>query len=246
MPTLEALILLSLTIVVWSVSSRRWQRQFVLPLAVVLTFYLVGTSSFAVSLANWGLTFSLPIDTGELVEDIVVLGRGADFQNQRVETVDQLWHVGRTPKIFVSGMMDAQLIIERLKNRGIPSQSLNGEGCSQTTEENAQFTAAIIAPQGVQKILLVTDPPHMLRSVLLFRSFGFTVIPHSSPLPSYWSSKDQMMIVLREYFGLMKYAFTNRFRQRSPTELEQISKEALKKVSEWNCSVGVKTEFGKT
>ncbi len=242
MPTLEALILLSLIIVVWSVSSRRWQRRFVLPLAVVLTLYLLGTSSFVVSLANWGLTFSLPTDTGELVDDIVVLGRGADFQNQRVETVDQLWQIGRTPKIFVSGMMDAQSIVERLKNRGIPSQSLNGEGCSRTTEENAQFTAAILAPQGVQKILLVTDPPHMLRSFLLFHSFGFTVIPHSSPLPAYWSSKDRMMTVLREYFGLMKYASTNRFRLRSPTELKQLSQEALKKVSEWNCRVEAKTE----
>lgn len=242
MPTLEALILLSLTIVIWSVSSRKWRRRFVLPLAIVLTFYVLGTSAFMVSLANWGLTFSLPIDTGELVDDIVVLGRGVDFQNQRVETVDQLWQIGRTPKIFVSGMMDAQPIIERLQNRGIPSRSLNGEGCSQTTEENAQFTAAILAPQGVQKILLVTDSPHMLRSFLLFRSFGFTVIPHLSPLPADWSSKEQMMAVLREYFGLMKYAFTNRFRQRSPTELKQVSQEALKKVSEWNCRVEAKAE----
>ena len=237
MSTLEALILLSFIMVTWSISSRRWQRRFVLPLAVVLTFYLVGTSSFAVSLANWGLTFSLPIDTGELVDEVVVLGRGADFQSQRVDTVDQLWQMGRAPRIFVSGMLDAQPITERLKNRGIPSQSLSGEGCSQTTEENAQFTAAILAPQGVQRILLVTDSPHMLRSVLLFYSFGFIVIPHSSPLPSGWSSKAQMMRALREYSGLVKYAATNSFRRRSPTELEQTSKEALKKVSEWHCRV---------
>ncbi len=133
--------------------------------------------------------------------------------------------------------MDAQSIVERLKNRGLPGQSLSGEGCSRTTEENAQFTAAVLSPQGVRKILLVTDAPHMLRASLLFRGYGFTVIPHSSPPPSYLSTKDQMLTIIREYVGLMQYALTNRFKQRTSPELTQLSKEALKRISEWNCRV---------
>lgn len=51
------------------------------------------------------------------------------------------------------------------------------EGRAHDTHENALFSAAMLAPAGVHRIILVTGAMHMARSVDEFRSAGFEVIP---------------------------------------------------------------------
>ncbi|AIC22624.1 MULTISPECIES: YdcF family protein [Pseudomonas] len=51
------------------------------------------------------------------------------------------------------------------------------EGRSRTTWENAQFTAQVLEPQGVKRIVLVTQAWHMQRAVWSFEQAGFTVVP---------------------------------------------------------------------
>ena len=162
------------------------------------------------------------------------MGRGNLLRNRRVEIAAQLWQAKRAPLIFASGMSDAPQVIELLKAKGIPRQKLSGESCSQSTEENALFTAAVLHPQGIQQILLITDPPHMLRSILTFHSLGFTVIPHTSPLPPNLSSAQKTFLVFREYLGMVSYAFLGRFQQRSDSELKH-PPAVLEKLSTWHC-----------
>lgn len=51
------------------------------------------------------------------------------------------------------------------------------ETASRTTLENARLSAAMLRPEGVNHILLVTTAAHMPRSVLAFEAAGFTVLP---------------------------------------------------------------------
>ncbi|AZE38588.1 Uncharacterized DUF218 membrane protein [Pseudomonas chlororaphis subsp. aureofaciens] len=51
------------------------------------------------------------------------------------------------------------------------------EGRSRTTWGNAQFTAQVLEPQGVKRIVLVTQAWHMRRAVWSFEQAGFTVVP---------------------------------------------------------------------
>lgn len=51
------------------------------------------------------------------------------------------------------------------------------EGGSATTWENAAKTYALLHPQGVDRIVLVTQALHMPRALLAFRQAGFTVLP---------------------------------------------------------------------
>ena len=234
---MEALILLTLLGIFGLVSTRRWRRRVLKPMAILLLVGLLVTSPWMVQLATWGLTVPLPADRGEHADAIVVLGRGEALQGRRVDRVHQLWQTGRAPRVFASGMMDAQPIIERLQQKGLPGSVLSGEDCSQTTEENALYTAAILYPQGVRKIILLTDTPHMLRSFLLFHSVGFTVIPHLSPLPIQWKALQQMTAILREYAGIVHYALMGRFKQRSTAELEHPPAAILEKFTEWHCRV---------
>ncbi|MEO0854806.1 MAG: YdcF family protein, partial [Cyanobacteria bacterium J06648_11] len=133
------------------------------------------------------------------------------FRRSRVELAQQLWESKRAPRIFTSGRGDASAMREGLARRGVPIVALGAEDCSQTTDENARFTAAELQPQGIRSILLVTDGPHMMRSLLTFRSLGFSVSPHPSPSPEVLSPPREALVVLQEYAGLLAYGVRGRY-----------------------------------
>lgn len=223
----------------WFVSSQRWRRRVLKPaFPIALVYFLISfplTASWLVDIAIGTLVLPVPADTRETTDMIIVLGRGEFQRNERVKTSKELWEAKRAPSIFVSGMSDVQPMIEKFEEQGIPRSLLSGENCSQTTEENALFTSAVLNSQDIHKILLVTDPPHMLRSLLLFRRVGFDVIPHLSPLPSKWNYKARRLIVAREYLGLLEHFLTGRFNSGNTSDLQHPLKEIIEKISDQKC-----------
>ena len=235
MKILIVLILLPIFIwILWLVSSRKRRRQFVLPLAGVILAILVIISPLGVGLGLWGLISLVPPDSGERADSIVVLGRGGGgWRDSRINTVKELWKSNRAPQIFVSGNSDAQKIVQILEEFGIPSNKLSGEECSQTTEENAVFTSAFLNPKGIKKSILVTDPAHMLRSILMFQTFGFHIIPYFSPLPFPYQIKH----ILREYAGLVTYFLSGNFSPLSANSINNPPVNVTQRISEWRCQV---------
>lgn len=181
---------------------------------LLLATYLLLISPPGVSASSQLLVNLLPRDSGDRADAIVILGRGGELRPQRVQVAADLWKADRAPIVFASGRGDAVEMGRSLEGQGIPTAAIDGEPCSRTTEENALFTALLLKPRHVQRIVLVTDPPHMLRSLLTFRSLGFGVIPHFSPLPPNFDIRQQAALVFREYFGLMSYGALGRFWRR--------------------------------
>jgi uncharacterized SAM-binding protein YcdF (DUF218 family) len=50
------------------------------------------------------------------------------------------------------------------------------EGSSENTYENAQYSAKILLPYGIRRILLVTDAMHIPRASMVFSKAGFDVV----------------------------------------------------------------------
>jgi len=218
-PLLITLIVLVIVVLFWLIRKARWRRWGKNPKLLLLLFGLTATLPLLFFVATKLLVVALPSDPGTKADAIVVLGRGGgEFYERRVNLAANLWKAGRSPLIFVSGITDAPSLMEQLEAKGIPRRSLDGENCSLTTAENAIFSAAILQPQGVRRILLVTDEPHMLRSMLVFRAHGFTVIPRTTPLPSYMSLKEKAFFTFREYSGLISYGLRGLFFQQNSSE----------------------------
>lgn len=192
----------------------RWSRRLTQGVIALTVICLLVTSPPGVALATQALSSAVPKAEGN-ADVIVVLGRGPKLGGDRVSVAANLWRAKRAPKLFVSGRGDSGVMALQLESLGIPKTTIDGEDCSLTTEENAQFTARVLSPEGLKKILLVTDAPHMLRSLLTFRSFGFDVVPVASPLPSDLSYRERASIAFREYGGLIVYILKGRFFERS-------------------------------
>lgn len=213
------LLLVALTIrwIIRQSWCKRWlsnRKNLVLLTGVTATLVLL------LSVADKGLTLFLPADPGTKTDAIVILGRGTEFGRLRVDVAIKLWLAKRAPVIFHSGMGDTPRMLPLLEKKGIPRQVLDGENCSMTTPENAIFSAAILKTRGIKNILLVTDGPHMQRSILDYTDEGFTVIPHISPIPNNMNFMDKSFLTFREYLFLTAASIRRVFHGERPHELD--------------------------
>ena len=209
-PLIWATIVVALASLPWVLKRNHWKKPVVALGIILMLGYLAVISPVASWLGTQMLVGFLPADAGEKADAIVVLGRGEQQNPVRAEIAGSLWHAQRAPLIFTSGRQDAPLIAQLIQQE-FPKAMVEGEPCSLTTDQNAEFTASLLRPLGIKKIILVTDPPHMWRSLLTFQSFGFEVIPHLSPLSKSTDPATKKFMVFRETAGLLSYGLMGRY-----------------------------------
>ena len=203
----------------------KWRKRSLIYGSTALFLYLLLVTPVLSSLGSYFLARNLPPNSTESADAIVVLGRG-DYQNDiRAKLSAELWRNQRAPLMFASGRTDTPIIINLWQQAAPPidSSAIAGEPCSLTTEQNAQFTAALLWPRGVRKIILMTDQLHMRRSQLLFESFGFTVIPHVIPFQTSNPARTHFLAI-RETIGLISYGLQGRYHLKEIPPTSVISK----------------------
>jgi len=200
----------------WVWRNGKWRWWVSMLAGLLLAAYLIAPLPSVLAQAEHLLLQLTPQDDGHPAEVAVILGRGPE--RSRITEAVALWQEGRVPLLFASGHTDGPRMAQQLQGAGIPDAAIQFEGCSQTTDENAHFTAAYLKAQGIQRMILITDPPHLLRSWLSFRSLGFEVVPHPSAMMKS-NQRDpyaQALTIYREYAGLVSYALRGRFWPRHP------------------------------
>lgn len=134
------------------------------------------------------------------------------FTLERVHAGARLAKQTGLPVLLSSGKPDgfdpteAEVMREMLaRDFGVEARWLEDE--SRNTVENAEFTARILLPQKVRRIILVTSAFHMRRSLLAFERAGFVVLPApvnpiSSPPVRRWGDYvPNAPALLRSYYA---------------------------------------------
>lgn len=127
-----------------------------------------------------------------------------------------LYRDGKAPLIvLVSGGDEPELLAGMLRAQGVPDHAIVLVSGSGSTYEDALLSAPVLRARGVGRILLVTFPMHMPRTVAVFHHQGLAVDPAPSIartasaaragwLPqrrALWRSER----CLHEYLGLLYY-----------------------------------------
>lgn len=238
--TLLFMVLLALLWVVPKLipGSKTWirQRKFLKRLLIAaLVLYWITISPLGASALTFPLTTALPPDLGQPADAIVVLTRNEKDEGRRYETALDLYQQGRSPRLFVTSRHNLERTAELLEQRGIPLSVLSATNCARTTKDEAESIATILGPQGVETIILITDPAHLRRATLTFEGYGFSVIPYAETAPIPHARRS--LLALREYPALVSYLLLGRFRPESPDALKNPPTEMLEKVRERRCAI---------
>lgn len=125
-------------------------------------------------------------DQARPVDAIVVLG-AAQYDGRpspqlaaRLDHVVEIWPDGLAPTVIVTGgnqpgdrFTEAETSAAYLVERGVPADAILMEDTGSTTYESMEMVVELLAGSG-ERVLIVTDPYHALRSRLIAQELGLT------------------------------------------------------------------------
>ena len=121
------------------------------------------------------------------VDAIVVMG-AAQYDGRpspqlaaRLDHVVELWDQGLAPVVVVTGgkrpgdrFTEAEASARYLEARGVPASAILAEDEAHNTYDSLVGVHDLLAARGIDRVLLVTDPYHSLRSRLIAEELGIT------------------------------------------------------------------------
>lgn len=155
----------------------------------------------------------------------IVLGAAAsddgvsEVYKQRLNHAIKLYTDNCVEKIIVTGgkgdgnsFSDAFIARDYLVSQGIPEEIIILEEQSTITQENLENSKKIMDEEGYKTALVVSDPLHMKRAMLLAKDIGINAYPSPTQSSAYKSLKTKIPFVARETFFYVGYKWYRIFR----------------------------------
>jgi uncharacterized SAM-binding protein YcdF (DUF218 family) len=131
-------------------------------------------------------------DRAQASDAIVVLGaaqywgRPSPVLRARLDHAMGLWRRGLAPRLVLTGGVgvgdttsEAAVSRKYVVSAGIPDSAILLETSGRTTRESLRSVARMLESRDIKRVILVSDPFHMLRLDILARRFG--LVPYTSP-----------------------------------------------------------------
>lgn len=142
----------------------------------------------------------------------------SEVYKQRLNHGVYLYQNHYVTKIIVTGGMgdgndftDAYMARKYLESVGVPGDVIIEEDTSTITQENLENAKEIMEEYGYQSALIVSDPLHMKRSMLLAKDAGIDSFSSPTQSSAYKSMKTKIPFVARETFFYIGYKWYRLF-----------------------------------
>lgn len=119
--------------------------------------------------------------------------------------------------IFTGGIGEGDSISEAQAGKnyalsmGIPEDAILIEEYSHITEENMKNAKIIMDEHGLQTALIVSDPLHMKRAMLMAKDYSITAYSSPTKTTMYQSTKTKLPFLAREIVMYIGYRFVRIF-----------------------------------
>ncbi|BAY21620.1 hypothetical protein NIES2100_13760 [Calothrix sp. NIES-2100] len=191
-------------------SKKRW---LMLILLAFISALLLAIASTAISIYLYGNKVDTTKADAAIVLGAAVWGdEPSPVFRERINHAINLYknqHVNQI--IFTGGVGEPNEAAEAIigKNYALARQvKLNDiltETESRTTYQNLKNARAVVATYKLNKFLIVSDPLHLKRAVLMARNLGMDAYPSPTPTTRYSSFRSQMDFLIRETFFYFVY-----------------------------------------
>lgn len=186
-----------------------WKAAALLLLAAILACTILN----AVSIWNYG-----KIDEKCSADAAIVLGAGTSdgkvspVFRERLNHGIWLYQNGYIKKLILTGgygsgneYSDSYAAKQYVVSMGIPARDILLEEKSVITQENIKYAAEIMKNKNYRTAILVSDPLHMKRAMLMARDAGIEAYSSPTPTTRYISLKNKLMFLGREVFFYIGY-----------------------------------------
>ena len=137
---------------------------------------------------------------------------------ERINHGITLYEEGFVDKIIVTGgapdgseMSEASVAKKYLLEQGVPDNVVLTEDTSTITQENLENSKVIMDEYGYETAIIVSDPLHMKRAMLLAEDAGITAYSSPTPTTRYVSLRTKIPFLLRETFCYIGYQWCRLF-----------------------------------
>ena len=150
---------------------------------------------------------------GATADVALVLGAAVDDDTPspvfaaRLDHAIALYGEDRVAKLMLTGgrsdedsLSEAAVGREYAIARGVDADDILTEEISRTTRQNILEAQRVMTGEGVQTALVVSDPLHLRRAMLMTRSLGLEAQPSATPHTRYRSWQTKAPFLLREVY----------------------------------------------
>jgi len=155
----------------------------------------------------------------------IVLGAAAyphapsPVYKERLNHAVDLYNDGTVDYILLTGgygrgntRSDAAIGAEYVIGKGVPESAILLEEASTVTEENLKNAAEIMEEKELKTALVVSDPPHMKRAMLLAKDAGITAYSSPTHTSLYQGGEETFKFFVRETFYYIGYKWIRIFK----------------------------------
>lgn len=186
-------------------------------LVLSILFYLIFT---AISIVSYGKT------DGKANSDVaIVLGAGTSngevspVYRERINHGIWLYENDYVDYLILTGgigegnnVSDAYIAKQYALSKSVPEQAIFIEEKSTITEENLENAKAIMDENSFDTAIIVSDPLHMKRAMLMAGDYGIDACSSPTPTTMYRSFKTKIPFLAREEFFYIGYSIVRVFR----------------------------------
>lgn len=164
------------------------------------------------------------MDEKRAADTAIILGAAADengpspVYRERINHGIELYNDGYVGKLIMTGgtgegntHSDAYIAKQYAVSQGIPDGDILTEDTSTITQENLENSKLIMDENGFDTAIIVSDPLHMRRAMLLARDAGITAYSSPTPTTMYVSAKTKFPFLAREVFFYIGYKWWRLF-----------------------------------
>ena len=181
-------------------------------LLIAILLYLLATSGIILLYAH--------TDNKEKSDVAIVLGAGtinneaSPVFKERVNHAVELYKEGTVKIIIITGGLgegsvldDSEVALQYAVECGVPQADLIAEKTSTVTQENLENAAVIMKENGFETAVIISDPLHMARAMLMAKDAGINAVSSPTPTSAYKTLDTKLPFFFREEMYYCGYRF---------------------------------------
>jgi len=137
---------------------------------------------------------------------------------ERINHGIDLYRTGKVRKLIFTGGQgnpgeptESSAARDYALQNGVPAQDILIEEKSHTTYENIRYAKQVADAHNIKRVLIVSDPLHMKRAVLMAQDVGLIAEPSPTPTTRYQGLKSQFGLLVHETYYYIGYLIRRSF-----------------------------------